>query len=64
MEGRNLNEIMKQDPSIEKGRFCKVYERKCPVEMKIIEETILHRVGQNVQQKEDLHFKILVKGRN
>ena len=49
MDGKNLNEIMKQDPSIEKGRFSKVYERKCPVEMKIIEQTILDRVGQNVE---------------
>ena len=32
--------------------------------MKIIEQTILDRVGQNVEQQEELHFKILVKGRN
>ena len=31
--------------------------------MKIIEQTILDRVGQNVEQLEELDFKILVKGR-
>ena len=64
MDGKNLNDIMKLDPSLEKGKFSKVYERKCPVMMKITEQTILDRVNQQVEQEENLHFKILVKGRS
>jgi len=45
MDGKNLNEIMKQDPSLERGKFSKVYERKCKVAMKITEETILQRLN-------------------
>lgn len=48
MEARNLNEIMKQDPSCRGGSFSKVYERQCPVEMKITEMSILQMVRQNV----------------
>ena len=45
MEGKNLNEIMKQDPSLEHGKFVNVFERKCAVEMKIVETNILQMVG-------------------
>lgn len=41
MEAKNLNEIMKQDPSFRGGEYNKVFERKCPVEMKIVEMSIL-----------------------
>jgi len=41
MEGKNLNEIMKQDPSTRGGQYNKVFERKCPVEMKIVETSII-----------------------
>ena len=61
MEGKNLNEIMKQDPSFRGGEFNKVFERKCPVEMKIVEMSILQMVGQDVSSNEHLQFKIMVK---
>jgi hypothetical protein len=41
MDGKNLNEIMMQDPSYRGGQYIKVYERKCPVEMKIIDPSIV-----------------------
>lgn len=41
MDTRNLNEIMKLDPSLENGKFVIAYERKCPIEMKIVEPSIL-----------------------
>lgn len=58
-----MNEIMRSDPSLEGGKFVKVYERKCGSEMIIDEESILRMVGQGVQEQEVLSFKILVKGR-
>ena len=54
MDGKNLNEIMKQDPSFRGGSFSKSFERKCPVEMKIIELSILQMVGQDVSSTENL----------
>ena len=63
MEGKNMNEIMKQDPSLENGKYVSAFERKCPTEMKIVELNILQMVGQDISETEDLHFKILVKGR-
>jgi hypothetical protein len=45
MDSRNLNEIMKSDPSLEGGKFCKVYERKCNAEIIIDEESIIRMVG-------------------
>ena len=59
-----MNEIMKQDPSLENGKYVSAFERKCPTEMKIVELNILQMVGQDVSEVEDLHFKILVKGRD
>jgi hypothetical protein len=41
MDTRNLNEIMKLDPSLENGKYVIAYERKCPIEMKIVEPSIL-----------------------
>lgn len=63
MESKNLNEIMRSDPSLEGGKFVKVYERKCGADMIIDEESILRMVGQGVQEQEVLSFKILVQGR-
>jgi hypothetical protein len=63
MDGRNLNEILKQDPSLRKGEFSKVFERRCEVEMKIVEQSILKMVNQNIVCQEKMNFKILVKGR-
>ena len=63
MESKNLNEIMKSDPSLEGGKFVKVYERKCGADMIIDEESILRMVGQGVMESEVLSFKILVQGR-
>ena len=63
MESKNLNEIMKSDPSLDGGKFVKVYERKCGADMIIDEESILRMVGQGVMESEVLSFKILVKGR-
>jgi len=48
MESKNLNEIMRSDPSLEGGKFVKVYERKCGSDMIIDEESILRMVGQGV----------------
>ena len=56
-----LNSIMKQDPSFRQGTYGKVFERKCPVEMKIIEQSIINMVGQDVTDTEHLHFKLMVK---
>jgi hypothetical protein len=61
MDANNLNEIMKQDPSLQGGNFAKVFERKCPVEMKIVEMSILQMVGQEVSSQENLSFKLMVK---
>lgn len=63
MDGRNINEIMRQDPSLQGGKMSKVFDRHCSVEMKIIEMNILQMVGQDVTSTEDLQFKILVKNR-
>jgi hypothetical protein len=41
MELKNLNELMKSDPSLENGKFVISYERRCPLEMKITEPSIL-----------------------
>ena len=48
MESKNLNEIMRSDPSLEGGKFVKVYERKCASDMIMDEESILRMVGQGV----------------
>ncbi len=63
MEAKNLNEIMKQDPSLEKGKFSKVFERQCPVEMKIVEQNIIQMVNQDIRTQENLHFKLLTRGK-
>ena len=62
MDGRNLNEILKQDPSLEDGACVKVFERQCNIQIKIIEMSIIQMVGQEVQSEEKVNFKILVKG--
>jgi hypothetical protein len=60
MEDRQLlNSVLQQDPSLQGGRFSKVYERNCQVEMKIVETNILQLVGQEVSSTEALTFKIL-----
>jgi hypothetical protein len=43
---KNLNDIMKQDPSTRGGIFNKTFERKCQVELKIVEKSIIDMVGQ------------------
>lgn len=70
IDGRNLNEIAKGDPSFRNGEYMCVYERKCPMEMKITEAGILQMVGQELNtnllpnaEKTKL-FKILVKGKD
>jgi len=37
MDGKNLNEIQRSDPSLGYGKFTKVYESACPVEYMITE---------------------------
>ena len=44
MDGKNMNELMKSDPSLDNGRWNLLFERKCQVEMKIIEPSILAMV--------------------
>lgn len=55
---------MRSDPSLEGGKYQKVYERKCRADMIIDEESIIRMVGQGVSESEELYFKILVKGRD
>ena len=63
MDGNNLNAILKTDPSLGDGHWYKVYERSCPVEMKIVEASILRMVGHDIASTESLNFKVLVRGR-
>jgi hypothetical protein len=69
MEGRNLNEIMREDPSFRGGTYMCVYERKCPMEMMITEPGILQMVGQELNTnllpnaEKTKQIKILVKGK-
>ena len=63
MDGRNLNEIYKQDPSLRNGEYSIVFERQCDVEMKIIEQSIIDMVKDKIQNVERMNFKILVKGK-
>lgn len=44
MDARNLNELMKSDPSLQEGEWNLLFERKCQVEMKITEPSILAMV--------------------
>ena len=64
MDGKNMNDIMKLDPSTREGEYSKSFERKCPVEMKIIEMSIIRMVNQDISSKENLHMKIMVKNSN
>ena len=41
MDGQNMNNLMREDPSLEKGKWTRCFERKCNVEMKIIEPSIV-----------------------
>lgn len=53
---------MKQDPSTRNGEFSKQFERKCNVEIKIVETPILQLVGkEDIASLENLQFKVLVK---
>ena len=45
VNGKNLNEIMKTDPSYRNGEYTKVFERKCNVEMMIIDPAIVQMVN-------------------
>ena len=63
MEGRNLNELMKSDPSLEAGSWNLLFERKCSVEMKIIEPSILAMVQEDISNTEELNFKVLSKSK-
>lgn len=62
MEGKNLNEIFKTDPSFQ-GGYLKVYERNANVDMKIVERNIIDMVGKEPSSIEKVHFKILVRGK-
>ena len=64
MDGKNLNEIQRSDPSLGYGKFTKVYESDCPVEYMITEQNIIEMVGDNVTATENMQFKILVKGKD
>jgi|DEB0MinimDraft_12_1074336.scaffolds.fasta_scaffold14619_3 hypothetical protein len=64
MDGQNLNEIMKMDPSFRGGDYNKVFERKCPIEMKIIEKSIIDMVGQQISSQENLQCKVMVKNQD
>ena len=63
MDARNLNELMKADPSLEDGEWNLLFERKCSVEMKIIEPSILAMVPDDISTTEDLNFKVLSKSK-
>lgn len=63
MEGKNLNELMKSDPSLEAGSWNLLFERKCSVEMKIIEPSILAMVQEDISNTEELNFKVLSKSK-
>ena len=63
MELKNLNELMKSDPSLENGKFVISYERKCPLEMKITEPSILQMIGKDITRPEEMNFKIVIKGK-
>ena len=58
---RNLNDIMRQDPSARGGIFNKIFERKCQVELKIVEKSIISMVGQVPVSNEKLQFKLMTK---
>lgn len=45
MDGNTLNDLVKQDPSFRQGQYSKVFERKCPLEMRIEEVGILQLVN-------------------
>ena len=64
MDGRNLNELMKSDPSLEDGAWNLLFERKCSVEMKITEPSILAMVHfEDISTTEELNFKVLSKSK-
>ena len=63
MDGRNLNELMKADPSLEDGNWNLLFERKCQVEMKITEPSILAMVQEDISNTEELNFKVLSKSK-
>ena len=63
MDGKNMNNLMKEDPSLEKGKWVRCFERKCNVEMKIIEPSIVQMVNEEISNTEELLFKILVRGK-
>lgn len=52
---------MRQDPSTKGGVFNKIFERKCQVELKIIEKSIIDMVGQVPVSNEKLLFKLMSK---
>jgi len=52
---------MRQDPSTRAGLFNKTFERKCQVELKIVEKSIIDMVGQVPTSNEKLQFKLMVK---
>ena len=61
MDGRNMHDLMKSDPSLDSGNWNLLFERKCSVEMKIIEPSILAMVQEDISNTEDLNFKVLSK---
>ncbi len=44
------------------GGFRVIYERDVPLEMKITEAKILEMVGQDIGTKENIFFRILIRG--
>jgi hypothetical protein len=46
MDGKNMNEIMKSDPSTRNGEYSKAFEKSCLVNLQIVEKNIVEMVGQ------------------
>ena len=63
MEGRNLNTLQRGDPSLD-GGFNIVFERTCPLDMRILDPSILMTVDKEISQVENMNVKILAKGRD
>ena len=63
--------VMQSDPSLSKcnkvltvkvHNFRLVYERKCPVTLVLRDMELIAKVGQEVQEEEELIVKLLVRG--
>jgi hypothetical protein len=63
MEGQNLNTLQRGDPSLSEG-FNIVFERNCPLDMRIVDPSILELVNKEITQIEEMNVKILAKGKD